>query len=54
MVKEDIGGFFEEFLSKESIFKDKKILQVSYLIKYSQIKFNLDFRVCLTDFALCG
>jgi len=30
MVKEDIGGFFEEFLSKESIFKDKKILQVSY------------------------
>lgn len=30
MVKEDIGGFFEEFMSKESIFKDKKVLQVSY------------------------
>ncbi len=30
MVKEDIGGFFEEFISKESIFKDKKVLQVSY------------------------
>tara|TARA_Y100000310_G_C20649140_1_gene798376 strand:- start:490 stop:1698 length:1209 start_codon:yes stop_codon:yes gene_type:complete len=30
MVKEDIGGFFEEYLSKESIFKNKKVLQVSY------------------------
>jgi len=30
MVKTDLGVFFEEFLSKESIFKNKKILQASY------------------------
>ncbi len=27
---DDIDGFFEDFLSKESIFKDKHVLQVSY------------------------
>jgi archaeal cell division control protein 6 len=27
---DDIDGFFEEFLSKESIFEDKQILQVNY------------------------
>jgi len=30
MVKRDIRGFFEEYLDKESIFKDKKFLQASY------------------------
>lgn len=30
MVKSDIKNFFEDYLGKESIFKDKKVLQTSY------------------------
>jgi cell division control protein 6 len=30
MVKTDIRSFFEEYMSQESIFKDKKVLQASY------------------------
>ena len=30
MVKSDINEFFEEYLSKDGIFNDKKVLQASY------------------------